>query len=155
MTKREEFLKTYSEFSLSYSSALGKADFEYQNITNSIKQYQEIVNLKGEVVDKETNYGKFVVVNTVLPSGNIQKKDLYFYKEDPLTMTIPSGISGYPNFGPFNIDPIDHTGPDKNKKIDKNLLSEIYGNIFSGYTSPVLFQFLEVNDTFSPGDEKK
>ena len=154
MTTREEFLATYDAFRTAYSVALSKADFEYQNITSSLKQYQEIVNSKGDIVDKEKNPSKFVIVDTVLPSLYIQKKTIYFYKEDPVTMTIPSGIEGYPDLGPFPIDPIDHTGPKKDQTIDRNLLSQIYGNIFSGYTSPILFQFLEVNDKFSPGDEK-
>jgi hypothetical protein len=155
MTTRKEFLATYVAFRTAYSSALGKADFEYQEIIAQVKQYQEIVNPIGVVVDKVLDPSKFVIKDTVLPlSLNIQKATIYFYKEDPVTMTIPSGITGYPDFGPFPIDPIDHTGPKKDQTIDKNLLSQIYGNIFSGYTSPVLFQFLEVNDKFSPGDEK-
>jgi hypothetical protein len=155
MATREEFLKSYLQFSSSYSSALRKADSEYQNITNSIKQYQKIVDKDGNEVRKETDSSKFVIVDTPLPNGDVQKKDFYFYKDSPLTLTISSGIEGYPDFGPFSIDPIDHQdGPNKDKRIDKKLLSEIYGNIFSGYTSPLLFQILEVKDKFSPGDEK-
>jgi hypothetical protein len=155
MATREEFLKVYSQFRSAYSLALRKADFEYQNVTNTLKQYQKIVDEDGDEVRKETDSTKFVVVETPLPNGDIQKPDFYFYKEPPLSMTISSGIEGYPDFGPFNIDPIDHTeGKDKDKKISRSLLSEIYGNIFSGYTSPVLFQFLEVEDKFDRGDEK-
>ena len=164
MTTRKEFLATYIAFRTAYSVALSKADFEYQEIIAQVKQYQEIVNPIGVVVDKVLDPSKFVIKDTVLPlSLNIQKATIYFYKKDPVVMTIPSGIEGYPSFGPFPIDPIDHIGlkkdpisgrPLKDQTIDKNLLSQIYGNIFSGYTSPVLFQFLEVNDKFSPGDEK-
>lgn len=161
MTTREEFLKTYDAFRTAYSVALSKADFEYQEVIASVKPYQKIVNPIGVKVDKVLDPGEFVIEDKPLPlSLNIQKATIYFYKKDPLVMTIPSGITGYPDFGPFSIDPIDHigsidpTGPKKDQTIDKNLLSQIYGNIFSGYTSPVLFQFLEVNDKFSPGDEK-
>ena len=152
MPTREEFLTTYNAFKTAYSVALSKADLKYQEVISSIKPYQKIVNPIGQEVGKELE--KFVLEPDLLPSGNTQGKEIYLYKEDPVTMTIPSGISGYPSSGPFSIDPIDHTGPKKDQTIDKNLLSQIYGNIFSGYTSPVLFQYLEVNDKFSPGDEK-
>ena len=164
MPTREEFLKTYDAFRTAYSVALSKADFEYQEVIASVKPYQKIVNPIGVEVDKVLDPGEFVIEDKPLPlSLNIQKATIYFYKKDPVVMTIPSGITGYPDFGPFNIDPIDHIGlkkdpisglPLKDQTIDKNLLSQIYGNIFSGYTSPILFQFLEVNDKFSPGDEK-
>jgi hypothetical protein len=160
-TRRKEFLATYDAFRTAYSVALSKADFEYQEVISSVKPYQKIVNPIGVVVKKVLDPGEFVINPTAVDDTlNIQKATIYFYKEDPVVMTIPSGIQGYPDFGPFSIDPIDHigsidpTGPKKDQTIDKNLLSQIYGNIFSGYTSPVLFQYLEVNDKFSPGAEK-
>jgi hypothetical protein len=162
MPTREEFLKTYDAFRTAYSVALSKADFEYQEVIASVKPYQKIVNPIGVEVDKVLDPGKFVIKNKPHPlSLNIQEATIYFYKKDPVVMTIPSGITGYPSSGPFSIDPVDHIGsidptdPFKgDQRIDKKLLSQIYGNIFSGYTSPVLFQYLEVNDKFSPGDEK-
>ena len=162
-TTRKEFLATYDAFRTAYSVALSKADFEYQEVISSIKPYQKIVNPIGAVVKKVLDSGEFVIKDTALELSLKQEATIYFYKEDPVVMTIPSGIEGYPPFGPFNIDPIDHIGlkkdpisgrPLKDQTIDKKLLSQIYGNIFSGYTSPVLFQYLEVSDKFSPGDEK-
>ncbi len=156
MNTREEFLETYLNFRLSYASALRKADFAYQNITNGLVVYQKIVKKDGEEVEKIEDSGKFVAVDTILSNGNVQLRQLYFYKNPPLSLTISSGIDGYPDYGPFNIDPIDHTGDleTKDTKISKEILSEIYGNIFSGYTSPILFQFLGIKDKFSMVDEK-
>lgn len=140
----------YPDFSRKYALALEKADFTYQGIFGEIFPYQKIVNQDGEEVgrvDGKTEFSNFVIEPKTLLNGNIQEPDIYFYKEPPLTMTIPSGIEGYPDYGPFNIDPIDHTGPEetRDKVISKKLLSEIYGNIFSGYTSPVLFSTSEID----------
>ena len=48
----------------------------------------------------------------------------------------------YPDFGPFDIDPVDHPS---DKGLSSEKLSAIYGKIVSGYTSPILFKYLEVN----------
>ena len=137
---RDQFIIIYERFELEYSNALKKADLEYQSVISSVTSYQKIVNPAGEEVNKELK--KFVIENTILSNGNTQKKELYFYKEGDLTLTIPSGIEGYPDFGPFSIDPVDHPG---DTKLSPEKLSAIYGKIVSGYTSPILFKYLEVD----------
>jgi hypothetical protein len=137
---RDQFIIIYEKFELEYSNALKKADLEYQSVVSSVTAYQKIVNPAGEEVNKELK--NFVIEKTILPSGNTQRQELYFYKEGDLTLTIPSGIEGYPDFGPFSIDPVDHPG---DTKLSPEKLSAIYGKIVSGYTSPILFKYLEVN----------
>lgn len=139
---REEFIIIYQEFELEYLDALKKADLQYQSIVNSVVPYQKVVNDKGEEVRKITDSGEFVIEEKTLPNGNIQKPDYYFFKEKPLTLTIPSGVDGYPDFGPFNIDPIDHP---EDIKISSERLSTIYGEIFSGYVTPILFKYLKAD----------
>jgi hypothetical protein len=143
---RDQFIIIYERFELEYSNALKKADLEYQEIISSVVPYQKIVNPIGQVVEKKTK--DFVVKETILENGNTQEKQLYFYKEGDLTLVIPSGIEGYPDFGPFDIDPVDHIGDAKHPadtKLSPEKLSAIYGKIVSGYTSPILFKYLEVN----------
>ena len=123
---REEFIIIYEKFELEYSNALKKADLEYQEVIASVKPYQKIVNPIGQVVGKKTE--DFVIKETILENGNTQKKQLYFYKEGDLTLVIPSGIEGYPDFGPFSIDPVDHPG---DTKLSPEKLSAIYGKIDS------------------------
>ena len=149
---REEFIIIYEKFEFEYSNALKKADLEYQSVVSSVSAYQKIVNPAGKQVGKEPSDSKksanFVLDNTILPSGNTQEKELYLYKVGDLTLTIPSGIEGYPDFGPFSIDPVDHVGDEKNPadtKLSSEKLSAIYGKIVSGYTSPILFKYLEVD----------
>ena len=137
---RDQFIIIYERFELEYSNALKKADLEYQEVIASVTPYQEIVNPAGEGAGRELK--KFVFEETILENGNTQKKQLYFYKEGDLTLTIPSGIEGYPDFGPFSIDPVDHP---EDTKLSPEKLSAIYGKIVSGYTSPILFRYLEVD----------
>jgi hypothetical protein len=137
---REEFIIIYEKFELEYSNALKKADLEYQEVIASVKPYQKIVNPIGQEVGKELK--NFVIKPTLLPSGNIQEKNIYFFKEGPLFLTIPSGVEGYPDFGSFDIDPVDHP---EDQKLSSEKLSAIYGKIVSGYTSPILFRYLEVD----------
>jgi hypothetical protein len=142
---RDQFIILYERFELEYSNALKKADLEYQEVIASVKAYQKIVSPIGEEIGKEL---KNFVTEEKLVLGGTQKTEIYFYKEKPLTLTIPSGIEGYPDFGPFDIDPVDHVGDETNPadtKLSSEKLSAIYGKIVSGYTSPILFKYLEVN----------
>jgi hypothetical protein len=136
---REEFIIIYEKFELEYSNALKKADLEYQEVIASVTAYQKIVNDRGREVDKAEE--NFVLKETNVDKGT-QEPDIYFYKKEPLTLVIPSGVEGYPDFGPFDIDPVDHPG---DKGLSSEKLSAIYGKIVSGYTSPILFKYLEVN----------
>jgi hypothetical protein len=141
---REEFIIIYEKFELEYSNALKKADLEYQKVISSVKAYQKINKPTGGFDKEEVN---FVVKPTYVGNGT-QETSIYLYKQEPLTLVIPSGIEGYPDFGPFDIDPVDHVG-DKTHPADTKLSSEklsaIYGKIVSGYTSPILFRYLEVD----------
>jgi hypothetical protein len=140
---RDQFIIIYERFELEYSNALKKADLEYQGVIASVKAYQKIVNPIGKEVGKAISpKNDFVLEDKILLNGNTQKPEIYFFKEDPLTLTIPSGIEGYPDFGPFDIDPVDHPS---DKGLSSEKLSAIYGKIVSGYTSPILFKYLEVN----------
>jgi hypothetical protein len=140
---RDQFIIIYERFESEYSNALKKADLEYQEVIASVNSYQKIVNPVGKEVGKAISPDvEFVLKDKILPNGNTQKSEIYFFKEDPLTLTIPSGIEGYPDFGPFDIDPVDHPS---DKGLSSEKLSVIYGKIVSGYTSPILFKYLEVN----------
>lgn len=139
---RDEFIIIYREFELEYLDALKKADLQYQSIVNSVEPYQKVVNDKEEEVNRITDPKEFVVEKKTLPNGNVQTPVYYFFKKEPLTLTIPSGVDGYPDFGPFSIDPIDHP---TDIKISQERLSTIYGEIFSGYVTPILFKYLKAD----------
>jgi len=146
MANREKFLQAYKSYSLKIADAAKKIDLEYSRIQGDVKQYQVVVGTLGTEVEKIFDNNKFVFEDTAVVNGT-QKKEFYFEKVGDKTMTIPSGIDGYPDYGPFDIDPVYNKNDDfKNRKIDQEKLAQIYGHLYSGYMSPLNFNSLGILD---------
>lgn len=146
MANREKFIQAYKSYTFQISEAAKKVELEYSRIQSEVKQYQIVVGALGSEVEKIFDNNKFVFQDTEVSNGT-QKKEFYFEKTGDKTMTIPSGIEGYPDYGPFDIDPVYNKDDDfKNRKVDQEKLAQIYGHLFSGYTSPITFNSLGILD---------
>ena len=146
MANKDKFIQSYRAYTLQMAEAAKKVELEYGRIQSEVKQYQVVIGALGLEVEKIFDNNKFVFEDTKVANGT-QKKEFYFEKTGDKTMIIPSGIEGYPDYGPFDIDPVYNKDDDfKNRKVDQEKLAQIYGHLFSGYTSPITFNSLGILD---------